>query len=258
MSVTIDQIKSLREVTGVSMQACKKALEESGGNEEKAIELLRKRGEAKAVDRAARSAGEGMVGVSHVGDITVLIKVNCETDFSARSDDFVAFASSAAQRIAENGGKPIDFSKEVVDLGAKIGEKIEIGEPVVLHGSPIGVYLHTDRKQAGVVHLSSGSEEIARDLAMHVVAMRPVTTEPSGVDGALIEKEREIWSEELKKQNTPEAMWENIMKGKEKKFREERALVTQAFVKNPDITVKQYLDQSAPGAVVSAFWRLSI
>ncbi len=170
----METIKELREMTGVSTMACKKALEEADGDLEKAIELLRKRGEAKAIERSDRSASQGIVATYIHGNqrLGVMVQVGCETDFVARNEDFVTFA---------------------------------------------------------------------RDIAMHIAAMNPLYVKPEEVSHELIEKEQEIWKAQLVSEGKPEGVWEKIIMGKEKKFREESALLTQAFVKNPDVTVAQLM-----------------
>lgn len=171
-AVTLEQIKSLRERTGVSMQACKKALEEANADQEKAVDILRKKGEAKAVERGERTTGQGII-VSYIHTnykIGVLLQLGCETDFVARSPDFQA---------------------------------------------------------------------LGRDLAMHVAAMNPLYGAPADVPAELVEKEREIWRAQLAKEGKSEKMFPKILEGKEKKFREEVSLLTQAFVKNPDVTVEK-------------------
>lgn len=173
-AVTIDQIKSLRERTGVSMQACKKALEEANADEQKAVEILRKKGEAKAVERGERATGQGII-VSYIHTnhkIGVLLQLGCETDFVALNPDF---------------------------------------------------------------------QSLGRDLAMHAAAMNPLYLAPVDVPAELVEKEREIWRAQLAKEGKPEKIWDKIMEGKEKKFREEVSLLTQEFVKNPDVTVEKLL-----------------
>ncbi len=174
MAISLETIKELREMTGVSTMACKKALEEAGGDLEKAVDLLRKRGEAKAVERSERSASQGIVATYIHGNqrLGVMIQVGCETDFVARNEDFMGFA---------------------------------------------------------------------KDLAMHVAAMNPLYIKPEDVPHELVEKEQEIWKSQLATEGKPEGVWEKIMMGKEKKFREEAALLTQAFVKNPDMTVAQLM-----------------
>ena len=258
MTVTIEQIKSLRDRTGVSMQACKKALEECGGDEVKAIEFLRKRGEAKMVSRSDRSTGEGVIVVAQTPQRTVMVKVSCETDFTARSDEFINFAEHVVKKIAGSSGTMPDFSTELTDISSKVGEKIAVDEPVVMTDPLVGYYIHTNRKLAAMVGFSLGTPEMARDVAMHITASWPRTVKPEEVDQADVDKEREIWIEELKKQNKPENLWESIMKGKEKKFREEQSLLTQPFVKNPDITVSKYLEATAPGVEVHDIMRLAI
>ena len=177
MQISLEQIKSLREKTGVSMQSCKKALEEAQGDEAKAIELLRKKGEAKAVERGERTTGEGAI-VSYVhtnNKIGVLMQLGCETDFVGRSDDF---------------------------------------------------------------------RGLAGDLAMHVAAMNPLYLNPEEVSHELVEKEREIWKSQLAKEGKPEAMWDKIMTGKERKFREELALMKQPFVKNPELLIEKIISDA--------------
>lgn len=174
MAVTLDQIKELREATGVSMMACKKALEETGGDYQKALDVLRKKGQAKAVERSERSTAQGVVSsyIHGNGKLGVLVQLGCETDFVAKNDEF---------------------------------------------------------------------RQLAYDIAMHIAASNPLTISPDEISHELLEKEREIWKIQLKNEGKKEAMIDNILSGKEKKFREEGALLTQPFVKNPDVTVQHLL-----------------
>ncbi len=174
MAVTLETIKELRELTGVSTMACKKALEEADGDVQAAVALLRKRGEAKAIERSDRSASQGVVATYVHGNqrLGVMVQLGCETDFVARNEEFMNFA---------------------------------------------------------------------KDIAMHAAAMNPMYVRPEDVPHELIEKEQDIWKAQLQQEGKPEGVWEKIMMGKEKKFREESALLTQAFVKNPDQTVGQLL-----------------
>ncbi len=174
MSVSLEQLKELRDITGVSMTACKKALEESSGDINKAVELLRKKGEAKAVERSERSTGQGVVAsyIHQNNKIGVLVQLGCETDFVAKNEDFV---------------------------------------------------------------------QAAKDIAMHVAAMNPLTLNPEDVSNELVEKEKEIWKEQLIKEGKKEDMLDNIMVGKEKKFREEISLNKQSFVKDPEITIEKLI-----------------
>lgn len=177
MNVTVDQIKELREITGVSMMNCKSTLAETNGDMEKAIEILRKKGEVKAASRSERATGQGVIAsyIHSNNKIGVLVHLACETDFVAKNKDF---------------------------------------------------------------------QELARDIAMHVAASAPLYTEPSEVPDELIEKEKEIWRDQLKNEGKPEKMWDQIMTGKENKFRDEISLLKQAYVKNPEITIEQLLTDS--------------
>lgn len=250
--VTLDQIKELREATGVAMQACKNALEEAGGDMDRAITVLRKRGEAKAADRAGRSAGEGRVAIAREGDKASMIELRCETDFVARGDDFVASAADFARK--ELDGTLGDASQTLNDLGLKVGEKVELGKRVVLSADHIGDYVHSNGKIGVLVALDGGSDELAKDIAMHIAAMAPKVVSPEDVSAELVEKEKEIWNDELVKSGKPQEMWDKILTGKENKFRGEHALLKQEFVKEPGQKVEQILK----GATVKEFHRFAI
>lgn len=239
--VSIDQIKELRDITGISITACKKALEEAGGDMEKAIELLRKKGEAKAAERKERTAGEGAVAIAGDDSKKAMVLLACETDFVARSDEFMTAAQGLAEKVLAEGAD-IDLTAEASDLGIKLGEKIEVTEKAVVEGEMIGAYIHSNNKIGVLVSVeSSASAEQAGDVAMHVAAMNPSVVKPEEISAELVAKEREIWTEQLKQEGKPENIMENILAGKENKFRSEGALMTQPFVKNPDQTVADYL-----------------
>ena len=244
MAITLDQIKSLRDKTGVSITTCKAALEEANGDEEKAIEILRKKGQAKAVDRADRTTGEGTVAVYSDGLSKVsMLTLNCETDFVAKSPEFVSAAEMYAKMLFDNAG--VDFAEIVTDLGAKMGEKVEMANKTVVEGSLVASYVHSNKKVGVIVSLDGGNEEVARDVAMHCAATRPMYLSPTEVSAESIAKEMVIWNDELKTSGKPEAIWGKILEGKEKKFREENALLTQSFVKNPDLTIEGYLNANS-------------
>lgn len=254
MTVSIEDIKMLRDKTGVSMSACKSALEEAGSIE-KAIELLRKKGEAKAASRAERSTAEGTVAIKIEGGKAALAELLCETDFVARSDEYKALAGEAAAKVLAGELEPgaSDFSG-LSDAVIKLGENIKLGRSELVEGDVLGQYIHSNGKIGVVVALDGGSEEQARDVAMHVAASNPSVVSPDEVSDELVAKEKEIWTEQLAKEGKPAEIMEKIMIGKEKKFREENALAKQAFVKNPEQTVEQYL----AGANVKSFVRMAI
>jgi len=250
MAVTIEQIKQLREATGVSMSSCKAALEEANGNLEEAVTVLRKKGEAKAADRAERSTTQGTIAIKVGSGKAAMVKLQSETDFAARSEDFVQLAEKLAEKLLNGEISPSDRDiSEVKDIGLKVGEKVEVGEMAVVEGEIIGDYVHSNKKIGVLVALKGGNQELAKDLAMHSAATNPKVISPDEVPQELVEKEREIWADQMKNEKKPPEIIEKIMLGKEKKFREENALIKQQFVKNPDVTVESLL-QGAGASVV--------
>ncbi len=254
MAVSANQVKELREKTGAGMMDCKKALEEANGDFEKAVELLRKKGASVAAKRAERTANEGIVltRIFNNGKTGAILEVNCETDFVAKSDDFVNFTNFVMDIVAIN--KPADVSslleitkdgKKVVDelnsIIGKIGEKIEIsrfaidntvnGEIVdyVHAGSKLGVLIEAENVPSDKANLF---ETVLKDIAMQVAAMRPLSIYRDEVDKTLIEKEVEIYKELARKEGKPEQILEKIAIGKLNKFYEENCLFEQAFVKD--------------------------
>ncbi|MFH1284168.1 MAG: translation elongation factor Ts [Candidatus Peregrinibacteria bacterium] len=257
MEITIDQIKDLRERTGVSMTACKKALEEAGGDFDKAVDVLRKTGEAKALDRAARHTSNGVVAVKSEDGKSAMVELQCETDFVAKSDDFIKVAETIADKLLKGEIKPEDRDvPEIKEAGMKLGENIKIANMSLVEGKTLGDYVHSNRKIGVVVSLEGGSPELAREIAMHVAATNPEVIKPDEVERALVDKEKEIWTDQLKNEGKPAEIIEKIMMGKEKKFREENALISQCFVKNPEKTVQQLLNEAS--ATVNEFRRFAI
>lgn len=240
MGISASDVKELREKTGAGLMACKKALEEANGNMEQAIDELRKKGAAKAASKSDRSTAEGVVAVSG----RAIVKVLCETDFVARNEQFVAFADELVKKAEAEGADAVKIFFE----GVK-GDKIQtIGENIVLEdvqvvegGSVVGSYVHSNNKVATIVVLNGGDEELARDAAMHATAMAPIVANPEDVPADLIDKEKEIAREQLVAAGKPENILDNIIAGKIKKFCAERALTSQPFVKNPEVTVAEHL-----------------
>ena len=255
MSITASQVNELRQRTGISMMQCKKALEEAMGDEEKAIEILRKKGAAKAAEKSDRAMKEGIVIAEVKGDKAVLVKLLCETDFVSKNPEFIAVANAAASEALKNGAAAAEQSQAEVlkELFSRLGENMSL-EVKVLEGKGIGAYIHSNSKIGTLVRLKDTNEEQARDIAMHIAAMSPKHINPEDIPEAEIAKEKEIWKELLRTEGKPEAMFEKIMAGKEKKYREESALLKQSFVKNGEQSVEQYLS----GNTVAEFIRLSI
>ncbi len=249
-------IQSLRARTGVSILACKEALEEANGDEEKAIEILRKRGIAQAAKKATRDQAEGLVFLKEEGSKAAMVLIRCETDFVARDTAFQSVGKEIADVLLAQGE---DAAKKVADeklpeIVQKLGENITLGALHLVDAATLGAYLHSNAKIGVVIGLNGGSKEMARDLAMHSAALSPLYVSPDEVQNDMIEKEKEIWREQLKKEGKPEAMWDKIMMGKEKKFREENSLLKQAFVKDPSKTVEQYLGD----AKVTSYVRVAV
>lgn len=255
MSITASQVNSLRKRTGISMMQCKKALEEANGNEELAIENLRKRGEAKAASKASRDTNEGLTLTKISGNKGVIVKLSCETDFVSKNKDFIAIANNAMDIALSDGVEKAKESQEeaIKELFTKLGENMNL-EIKVLEGENLASYVHSNSKIAVLVSLENPDTEKATDIAMHAAAMSPTVINPEEVSDDLVAKEKEIWREQLKNEGKPEEMLDKIMIGKERKFREENALSKQSFVKDPNLTIEAYLD----GNKILDFIRVSI
>jgi elongation factor Ts len=256
----------------VSISAVKSALEEAKGDEEKAIDILRKRGVAQAVKKSDREQKEGSMFLERSGNKAALVHLACETDFVARGDDFQNAGKALAKTAIAKGtdAAKAEAASVMPALVSKLGENITLADVVVLEGATLGTYVHSNAKIGVMVTLdpstrqndsvglaSSGqvpSEEIAKDVAMHAAAMAPKVVSPDQVGSDAVEKEKEVWREALKREGKPEAMWDKIMIGKEKKFREESALIKQPFVKDATKTVEQHLG----GAKITGYVRLSV
>ncbi len=273
MQITAAMVKELRERTGAGMMECKKSLSENGGDIEASIEAMRKSGMAKAEKKAGRIAAEGIISHLSADDnsVAVLVEVNCETDFVTKADDFLAFSNQVAACVLAN--KPADVAAlnalpliagaaETVEekrqhLVAKIGENISIrrfeivesaagNTAVYLHGSRIGV----------LVDMTGGDAELARDIAMHVAASRPVCVAEQDVPQDLLEKEKEIFAAQAAESGKPPEIIEKMVGGRIKKYLKEVTLLGQPFVKDPDLMVEALLKKA--GAQVNRFIRLEV
>jgi len=273
MSISAADVKKLRDMTGAGMMDCKKALSETDGDFEAAVELLRKKGQKVADKRADREAKEGLI-LSRVSDDAkkaVAIEVNCETDFVARNEDFQNQAASFLNAAYENdidnindllkaevNGKAIETHlKEMIGT---IGEKIEISNVVLVNtDGTIIDYIHAGN-QLGVLAEFDGeveNEDIARDVAMQVAAMNPIATTRDEVDSSVVEKELEIAKEQLINEGKPAEIAEKAAQGKLRRFYEERVLLEQKFVKDNSVSVKQYLEQNNT-PLVKSFRRIQL
>jgi elongation factor Ts len=275
MGITAKEVNQLRQQTGAGMMDCKKALVEADGDFEKAVEILRKKGQKVSAKRADREASEGVVLAQTNEDHSkgVMISFNCETDFVAKNDDFtnlggevlkVAFenlpADIAALKALKSGDQTLE--EKIVEATGKIGEKIEIGAYEVLEGEAVVPYIHSNKKLGVLVALKNTNgaavEDAGRDVAMQIAAMNPVAVDKEGVDQSIIEKEIEIGKEQARQEGKPENIIEKIAMGKLNKFFKENTLLSQAFVKDNSMNISQYLDSVSKGLTVADFKRVSV
>jgi elongation factor Ts len=182
-----------------------------------------------------------------------MISLGCETDFVAKNPDFLKRAQELAEKLLTEG-EGANFDEDLSNLGMSMGEKVVLNDKKVVIGAKLGSYIHLNNRIGVVIASSGGSDELVKDIAMHVAAMNPKNLAPEDISDELLAKEKEIWAEQLKAEGKPEAIVEKIMEGKAKKFREESALLTQAFVKNPDQLIKDLLS----GEKIEGFWRFEV
>jgi len=267
MNITADTVKQLRERTGAGMMECKKALVETKGDLDAAAELMRKSGLAKADKKAARVAAEGTIAVHRSGASAAMIELNCETDFVARSEEFQAFARDVAHAALEHPAPSVEALVQLTVGGAtleerrraliaKIGENIAVRRFVrVSAPGALGDYLHGTRI-GSLVALEGGNEALARDLAMHVAAINPAYVDASAVPAEILDKEREILTEQTKGEKKPAEIIAKMVEGRLRKYLAEITLLGQPFVKDPDMTVEKLLKKS--GARVVEFVRYEV
>jgi elongation factor Ts len=271
MVVSAAMVKELRERTGAGMMDCKKALDETQGDMDAAIEFLRVKGMAGADKKAGRVAAEGVVAIAISDDKkkAAIVEVNCETDFVAKADDFQAFANEVASIVLNKGFSTLESlaeeetaSGQTVDevrraLVAKIGENMQIRrvEMIETSNGEIGSYQHGE-KIGVVVAMDNGNDALIRDVAMHVAATKPQAISSADVDQSILQKERDILTEQAKESGKPMEIIEKMIEGRIRKFLEEITLLGQPFVKDPDQTVEKLL--KTHNAVVSRFVRLEV
>lgn len=263
-------VKELRERTGAGMMECKKALEKSNGDMQGAIEELRKSGQTKADKKAGRIAAEGAIAVADNGKQAVMLEINSETDFVARDANFTAFTKAAAetalqtqqQDVAAFGQLPLQGSSKSVEesrqeLVTKVGENVQIRRIAVSspNATSVGTYLHGNRIGV-IVELDIDDKTLARDIAMHIAASKPIVISPDNVPQDVIAKEKEIYMAQAATSGKPQEIIEKMVVGRLKKFLDEVSLVGQPFVKDPDTTVGNLLNKHR--AKVLAFYRFEV
>jgi len=272
MAITASLVKELRERTGAGMMECKKALTETGGDIDAAIELMRKSGAAKAEKKAGRTAAEGLIIIKHSADnkSAVMVEVNCETDFVAKDDNFTNFADAVAERVLASDvadvealmalslhdGEETTIEEARQALVSKIGENMNVRRFVRMNASgAVSSYRH-GVKIGVIVDLVDGNDELGRDVAMHVAATNPLCVSEEQVPQDAIDKEKDIFVAQAKESGKPDNIIEKMVTGRLKKYLAEITLVGQPFVKDPDQTVGKLL--AASNASVASFTRFEV
>lgn len=272
MTITAADVNKLRQQTGAGMMDCKKALTEANGVFEAAIDYLRKKGQKIAVNRSDKEANEGIVlaKVTDDGKRGVMIKVNCETDFVAKTADFINFANTLLDlAIAKNPDSienfktlPLDtltVNDRFLDMMGKIGEKIDLSRYEVIEAATVVVYNHPGNKLASMVGLNhADGNTVGKEVAMQIAAMNPVAIDKADVDPRMLEREIEIGKEQARQEGKPETMIEKIAQGKLQKFYKENTLLNQNYIKDEKKTVAQLLSETAKDLTVTAFKRIQL
>lgn len=265
MEIKASQVKELRDMTGVAMMDCKKALVECEGNIEKALDLLRSNSALKAEKKSSRVAADGILVVSVNEDYATLVELNSETDFAAKDANFLSFGEKVKEYISKNkifeasALKESSLEDDRKALVQTIGENIQIRRVVTLEfdsSMNIGIYIHSDSKLGSLVVTKDGNDEIAKDIAMHVSAFNPLCLSQDDIDKDVLEREKAIYQNQAQDSGKPQDIMEKMVDGKIKRFLSEVSLISQNFVKDPDITVQEYLEKG--GATIVEFARLKV
>jgi elongation factor Ts len=278
-AITAGAVKSLRDRTGAGMMDCKKALMETGGDEEQAIDLLRQWGSAKAAKRAERTMTEGIVAIAQRESAVGMVAVSSETDFVARNEDFQSFASRLAASVGESDlpdGEVLtgavlldtagfeDVAEELSALRATIGENLEVQRAVRMSAAEsgeLGSYLHFGGRIGVLVELTGATSDVtglARDLAMHVAATNPVGVSPEDIPEEERDRERAVLVEQAKSEGKPDHIAEKIVEGRMRKYFEENTLLKQGFVKDPDTSIEDLVASHGSDVGVRRFVRFAI
>ena len=270
--ISAADVNKLRKATGAGMMDCKKALVEAEGNFETAVEILRKKGQKVAANRADRDSSEGAV-IARVNDdatVGVIVSVNCETDFVAKNESYVTLSNQLADVALAHDSldsflaadfNGMSVTDKLTEQTGVIGEKIEIGGFERLEGAFIGSYIHAGNKIATLTSLSAvvdGAAEAAKNVAMQAAAMNPIALNEEGVDAATVEKEIEIAKDQLRQEGKPEAMLDNIAKGKLNRFFKDNTLVNQAYIKDGKQSVSDYVKSVDAELTITGFKRVAL
>ena len=252
MSISASQVKELREMSGVGMMECKKALVETNGDLDKALDFLRANSSLKADKKASRVAADGEIKVAETASYVSLIEINSETDFAAKDAQFKDFTNSVASYLADSQVDSIEelntqFNEKRQTLIQSIGENIQLRRLKTLQvpgNGSIGSYIHSDGRLAALVAIDTDNQELAKDLAMHVSATNPSCLNSTDLDPEVLDRERAIFLVQAQESGKDAAIMDKMVEGKIKRFLSEVTLVSQTFVKNPDLSIQQLLDEN--------------
>ncbi len=275
MAITAADVNKLRTITGAGMMDCKKALEETNGDFEAAIDHLRKKGQKVSAKRADREANEGVVIAKTTPDNKhgIVIKLTSETDFVAKNADFIKFGESIANKVIESLPKDVEALKalsldgktigdQIDEQVARIGEKIDVIDYELLEAETVVAYNHAGNRIGVLIamnqHPSEAIISAGKDAAMQVAAMNPVALHENDVDASVVEREMEIAREQIRQEGKPDHMVEKIAQGKLNKFYKDNTLVNQDFVKDPSKTVRKMLTDTHPELEISKFKRVAL
>ena len=265
MEIKASQVKELRDTTGVALMDCKKALVECDGDIEKALDLLRSKSALKAEKKSSRVAADGILVISIADSYGTIVEVNSETDFAAKDSNFLSYAAKVKDYISNNKVLSIETFKSTSleddrkTLVQAIGENVQLRRlKTIDFGSnmDIGMYLHPDSKLGSLVTVENGANDIAKDVAMHVSAFNPLCLSKDDIDSELLEREKSIYINQAKESGKPQEIMDKMVEGKVNRFLSEVSLLSQSFVKNPDITIKDYLDNA--NASIISFVRFKV
>ena len=265
MEVKASQVKELRDMTGVAMMECKKALVECDGDIEKALDLLRSNSALKAEKKASRVAADGILRTSQGDGFATLIEINSETDFAIIDSNFIAFTDEVHNYISAKKVDDIsEFENSEIEEKRKaliqtIGENIQLRRLETLSvdsGMSAGVYLHSDSKLGALVVVSGGDESLAKDIAMHVAAFNPLCLSQDDIDPQVLEREKAIYLVQAEESGKPQEIMEKMIEGKLNRFLSEVSLMSQGFVKDPDTSIQKLLE--ANNAKIESFSRLKV
>ena len=271
-NITASQVNELRKQTGLGMMDCKSALVESNGDFEKAIEILRKKGQKVAAKRADREANEGVVlsATNEENNFGAIIVLNCETDFVAKNTDFISFAEQILSLALLNKTKTLEevltlqiggknIKENIIEQTGVIGEKISLSSFEIVDAEFVTSYIHPGNKLSSIVGFNLNIEQdVAKNICMQIAAMNPIAIDENNVSKDVLDREYNIGLEQAKEEGKPEQILDKIAEGRLKKFLKENTLLNQPFIKDNGVTVKQYLSQQKENAQVADFKRIGL